>query len=177
MRTLMLTAATLAALTLGACGTGETPADETAATPAATATEAAGATPAAAAAATPGASAVLDANTATAAQLGGISGMTPALAEAVVAGRPYASASAFNAKLTETLSPAQAASVREQVFVPINLNTATEADIKLIPGMTDKMVHEFLEYRPYADMAEFDREIGKYVDEAEVARLRRYVTL
>ena len=43
--------------------------------------------------------------------------------------------------------------------------------------MTPKMVHEFLEYRPYENMAEFDREIGKYVDEAEVARLRSYVTL
>ena len=40
-----------------------------------------------------------------------------------------------------------------------------------------RMVGEFLEYRPYEDMAEFDREIGKYVDEAEVARFRRYVTL
>ena len=44
-------------------------------------------------------------------------------------------------------------------------------------GMTDKMVGEFLEYRPYEDMAEFDREIGKYVDAAEVARFRTYVTL
>jgi hypothetical protein len=43
--------------------------------------------------------------------------------------------------------------------------------------MTDKMEHEFEEYRPYADMNEFDREIGKYVDEAEVARFRNYVTL
>ena len=50
-------------------------------------------------------------------------------------------------------------------------------EIRLIPGMTDKMVHEFEEYRPYADMGVFDREIGKYVDEAEVARFRNYVTL
>ena len=67
--------------------------------------------------------------------------------------------------------------MRERVFVPVNLNEATEEQIRLIPGMTDKMVHEFEEYRPYEDMAEFDREIGKYVDEEEVARLRTYVTL
>jgi len=47
----------------------------------------------------------------------------------------------------------------------------------LIPGMSGRMVGEFLEYRPYKDMNEFDREIGKYVDEAEVARFRSYVTL
>ncbi len=121
--------------------------------------------------------AVLDPNTASAEQLAGVAGFTPELAAAVVAGRPYASASAFNTKLLETLSPEQADAVRASVFVPIDLNSASEADIELIPGMSDKMVHEFLEYRPYENMAEFDREIGKYVDEAEVARLRRYVTL
>ena len=39
------------------------------------------------------------------------------------------------------------------------------------------MVHEFMEYRPYRNMAQFRREIGKYVDEKEVARLERYVTI
>jgi len=63
------------------------------------------------------------------------------------------------------------------VFVPVNLNSASRDEIALIPGMTDRMIHEFEEYRPYEDMAEFDREIGKYVDEAEVARFRNYVTL
>ena len=83
----------------------------------------------------------------------------------------------FNAKLGETLSAEAASAALANVFVPVNLNTATREEIKLIPGMTDRMVGEFLEYRPYEDMAEFDREIGKYVDEAEVARFRRYVTL
>ena len=61
--------------------------------------------------------------------------------------------------------------------MPINLNTASREDIALIPGMTTRMIREFLEYRPYADMAQFNREIGKYVDAAEVARLASYVTL
>ncbi|MFA9200490.1 MAG: hypothetical protein ACEQR8_04770 [Cypionkella sp.] len=129
-----------------------------------------GATPAAAD------GAVLDPNSASEQQLAA-AGMTPELAKAIVAGRPYASASAFNARLLESATPQQAETIRAAVFVPINLNSASEADIKLIPGMSEKMVHEFLEYRPYENMAEFDREIGKYVDEAEVARLRRYVTL
>ncbi len=83
----------------------------------------------------------------------------------------------LNTKLLETLSAEEAADVLVNVFVPVNLNTGSEEEIRLIPGMTDKMVHEFEEYRPYADMGVFDREIGKYVDEAEVARFRNYVTL
>ena len=62
-------------------------------------------------------------------------------------------------------------------FVPIDLNSASREDIALVPGMSDRMVGEFLEYRPYENIEEFNREIGKYVDEAEVARLRQYVTL
>jgi len=123
------------------------------------------------------ASAVLDASTATAEQLAALESVSPELAEAIVAGAPYASVVDLNAKLLEALSAEEAAAVLVDVFVPVNLNSATEEEINLIPGMTPKMVHEFEEYRPYADMAEFDREIGKYVDEAEVARFRNYVTL
>ena len=43
--------------------------------------------------------------------------------------------------------------------------------------MTNRMVHEFEEYRPYTRMEQFRREIGKYVDANEVARLESYVTL
>ena len=121
--------------------------------------------------------AVLDANTATAEQLAGTEGVSEELAAAIVAGQPYASVTDLNAKLLETLSAEEAATVLTSVFVPVNLNSGTEEEIRLIPGMTDKMVHEFEEYRPYADMGVFDREIGKYVDEAEVARFRNYVTL
>lgn len=120
---------------------------------------------------------VIDAGTATAEDLAGIEGISEELAAAIVAGQPYADVTAFNTVLMESLTEEQAAAVRERVFVPVNLNEATEEQIRLIPGMTDKMVHEFEEYRPYEDMAEFDREIGKYVDEAEVARFRNYVTL
>lgn len=171
MRSIFLTAIATSALALSACSGG---ADESATADAAATETVADTAPATDAAA---ATTVLDPNSATAEQLAAVAGMTPELATAIVDGRPYASASAFNAKLLETLTADQAATVRTAVFVPVNLNTATEDDIKLIPGMTDKMVGEFLEYRPYEDMAEFDREIGKYVDAAEVARFRTYVTL
>lgn len=171
MRTIYLTTALMgSALALSACSnrSAEAPADEAA-------TEA---TPAAdEAAATPAAPTIVDANTASEAQLRGLAGVTPAIAAAIVEGRPYADATAFAAALGKATSKDAAAELMTRVFVPVNLNTASEEAIRLIPGMTDKMVREFLEYRPYEDMAEFDREIGKYVDEAEVARLRSYVTL
>lgn len=173
MRKIVLAAALSAStLALAACSGGDEAADTTAADAEANADAAAVDTAAPAEAA-----ARLDPNTATEEELTALAGMTPELAAAIVAGRPYASATAFNTTLMESLGEAEAATLRESLFVPVNLNTATEDDIKLIPGMTDRMVHEFMEYRPYEDMAEFDREIGKYVDAAEVARLRSYTTL
>ena len=57
----------------------------------------------------------------------------------------------------------------------MDLNAASSEDFLTIPGVGNRMVHEFEEYRPYVNMAQFEREIGKYVDENEVARLARYV--
>jgi hypothetical protein len=39
------------------------------------------------------------------------------------------------------------------------------------------MAHEFDEYRPWKTQAQFEKEIGKYVDAKEVKRLWRYVVI
>lgn len=59
--------------------------------------------------------------------------------------------------------------------VLLNLNTAAEEDFLRVPGVGERMAHEFEEYRPYASVREFRREIGKYVDEATVAGYEPYV--
>ena len=120
---------------------------------------------------------VMNANSATAGEMASATGMTPETAEAIVSGRPYASVRDLNTKLLEVVSPEETTTILKSIFVPVNLNTASKEELQLIPGMTDKMEHEFEEYRPYENMEQFDREIGKYVDAAEVARFRNYVTL
>ncbi len=62
-------------------------------------------------------------------------------------------------------------------IVPININTATDAEILRIPGVGKRMLREFKEYRPYTSIQQFRREIGKYVDKAEVARLEKYIVI
>ena len=39
------------------------------------------------------------------------------------------------------------------------------------------MAHEFEEYRPYKNLSQFRKEIGKYVDDKELMRLERLVYL
>ncbi|MBU2033320.1 MAG: hypothetical protein KKE77_02670 [Alphaproteobacteria bacterium] len=164
------TALTLTACSKGAEETSETTSQDTLADAGLVSDESAGAV-------ATDAGAVLDANAATAEQLAVLDGVSPGLAQAIITGQPYRSVADLNRTLLATLDAEGAAMVRTRVFVPVNLNTATREEIELIPGMTDRMVGEFLEYRPYEDMAEFDREISKYVDEEEVARFRTYVTL
>jgi DNA uptake protein ComE-like DNA-binding protein len=57
----------------------------------------------------------------------------------------------------------------------VNLNTGTEAQFLAIPNVNSRMVREFNEYRPYASILQFRREIGKYVDAAQVAAYEQYV--
>lgn len=118
----------------------------------------------------------LNPNSASTTQLTGL-GLDAALAKAITDNRPYATMLEFNQVVRQTLSADQAAGLYQQLWVPVNLNTGSRDEIALIPGMSRRMIREFLEYRPYTGMDEFNKEIGKYVDDAEVARLRSYVTL
>lgn len=57
-----------------------------------------------------------------------------------------------------------------------NLNTATADELlAAVPGLGNRMVREFQEYRPYVSIQQFRREIGKYVDQAQVAEYEKYV--
>jgi DNA uptake protein ComE-like DNA-binding protein len=91
--------------------------------------------------------------------------------------RPYKALPQFRKEIGKYVDEKELARLEQYVFVPINLNTATDADILTIPGLGQRMLHEFKEYRPYKTMEQFRREIGKYVSQKEVARLERYVTL
>jgi DNA uptake protein ComE-like DNA-binding protein len=98
--------------------------------------------------------------------------------DAIIAGRPYGDMRDLN-KVLLTHAPDSTArkAIYTKVWKPIDLNTATDDEILLIPGVGRRMLHEFKEYRPYKDIERFRREIGKYVDKTEVARLEQYVTI
>lgn len=118
---------------------------------------------------------VVDANTAAEADLAKMPGMTPAIAKAVAAARPFDNIVAFNRFLLgQKLTQEQANELFKSAFIHINLNTASGEEILLVPGAGKRMAREFAEYRPWKSYAQFDKEIGKYVDAKEVARLAQY---
>ena len=114
-------------------------------------------------------------NQATKEELAALPGLNASLAQKIIDNRPYTDMLQFDKVLAGDLNEEQRKALYVQLFEPINLNSATEEEILLVPGVGDRMAHEFLEYRPYENMARFRREIGKYVDDDEVARLEQYV--
>lgn len=95
--------------------------------------------------------------------------------EAIVKGRPYLRLSEFHAVVSAHVAGDDVEALYDKLFLPINLNDVTEAEILMVPGVGNRMAHEFEEYRPYRGLAEFRREMGKYVDDDEVRRLEQFV--
>lgn len=118
---------------------------------------------------------VQDINTAAESAIATMPHMTAAFAKELVARRPFLSMAEVDAFLGTKLSAEQRTALYPKLFLQINLNTATREEIMMVPGMGPRFLREFLEYRPYKAFAQWEREMGKYVKEDEVARMGQYV--
>jgi DNA uptake protein ComE-like DNA-binding protein len=121
-------------------------------------------------------SGLLDPNSASREQLAA-AGVDTAAIGVILAGRPFADMTAVDKALAGRMSAEQRKALYAKVWKPLDLNTAKGEEILLIPGIGNRMKHEFEEYRPYRNIEQFRREIGKYVNKDEVARLEQYVTI
>jgi DNA uptake protein ComE-like DNA-binding protein len=110
--------------------------------------------------------------------------VTPEVADALIAGRPYDSREAFLAALGAQTSPELVSAAGTflapdagvtATWVKYNLNTASTEQLQRIPGAGEQMTREFEEYRPYTNIAQFRGELGKYVSPEDVAAFERYL--
>ena len=116
-------------------------------------------------------------NTATREEIVLIPGAGNKMAHEFAEYRPWRNFVQFNKEIGKYVGPAETARLAQYGFIPINLNSASDEDIQSIPGVGPRMLREFKEYRPYRTIEQFRKEIGKYVNAKEVARLERYVTI
>lgn len=119
----------------------------------------------------------LNLNTANESDFHMIPGVGKKMAHEFVEYRPYSSIEVFKREIGKYVDDSEVIRYLNYLFVPLELNTSRESDIKNLPGVGDKMAHEFIEYRPYKNINHFRREIGKYVDKKELMRLERFVYL
>jgi DNA uptake protein ComE-like DNA-binding protein len=116
-------------------------------------------------------------NTATAEEIVLIPGAGKRMAHEFDEYRPWKTFAQFDKEIGKYVPAAEVQRLKSYTFIPLNLNTASEADFMTIPGVGKRMAHEFDEYRPWKTKQQFEKEIGKYVDQKEVARLWRYMTI
>jgi DNA uptake protein ComE-like DNA-binding protein len=161
--------ATAVVVALAACGGADAPADDAAAPEAVTAEA-----PATAPMEEGG---LLNPNTVSQEQLLALPGMSAELASALMAGRPFENMLGVDEVLATALDEAAREEIYGTLFLPLDVNTASEVELKLIPGVGDRMAYEFDEYRPYDGIERFRREIGKYVDEDVLARFEKYIVI
>ena len=103
----------------------------------------------------------------------------PTAAADVVTTAPADEATAAPAE-EATAAPAEEApaaeTAAEATMTKLNLNTVSGDELlATIPDFGNRMVREFQEYRPYVSIQQFRREIGKYVDDTQVAFYEEYV--
>ena len=89
---------------------------------------------------------------------------------------PACTSAAAPTAATSNNNPASGQTTDTSNIAKLNLNTLTGDELTAaIPGFPNRMIREFLEYRPYASIQQFRREIGKYVGDAQVAEYEKYV--
>jgi DNA uptake protein ComE-like DNA-binding protein len=116
-------------------------------------------------------------NTATREEILLVPGAGNRMAREVAEYRPWKTWAQFDKEIGKYVGKEETARLAQYCFIPVNLNTASDEDILSIPGAGRRMVREFKEYRPWKTQAQFEKEIGKYVDAKEVKRLWRYVVI
>ncbi len=86
----------------------------------------------------------------------------------------------FQTVMSKATSAAEAVRLEQYLFIPVELNTWTDPIMDSFASIgvgTRQWKREFVEYRPWTSMEQFDREIAKYLRARpnELKRLKRYV--
>ena len=116
-------------------------------------------------------------NTATAEEILLVPGAGKRMAHEFEEYRPWRNYAQFDKEIGKYVGAERTAQLAQYTFIPVRLNTATDADILTIPGAGPRMVREFKEYRPWKTKEQFVKEIGKYVGAKEAERMWRYVVI
>jgi len=126
---------------------------------------------------TPAPTAVLAAATKPAATVAAPSAVTPTAAPVAPTAAPATAATVQAPPTATTVKPTvtAAATTGQTSVKKLNLNTSNAVAFLTVPNVGNNMVREFNEYRPWVSILQFRKEIGKYVNAAQVADYEKYV--
>jgi DNA uptake protein ComE-like DNA-binding protein len=91
--------------------------------------------------------------------------------------RPWKNWTQFDKEIGKYVGQQETDRFKQYMFIPINVNIASEDLLLTIPGITPDVMQAFKKSRPWKTKDQFEKEIGKNVGPKEAARLWRYVVI
>ena len=91
--------------------------------------------------------------------------------------RPYTALTQFRKEIGKYVDDKEVARLEQYVFVPINVNSASDEALLSIPGITPQTLRQLKDHRPYKSVQEFRTELAQYVNAQELGRLERYIVI
>jgi len=102
--------------------------------------------------------------------------LNAAAIEALKSAKPLLSIVTVDSILgTKGLTKAQRTDLYGKMFVHVDVNRGSDAELMLIPGMDAKKLAAVKAGRPWKSFAQFNTEVGKASSPAEATRIEQYV--
>lgn len=106
-----------------------------------------------------------------------VPGMGARLLLEVRESRPFSSLASLSNDIGKYLPPADVANLAQYLFIPLDVNSASEHDLATIPGMKPKVIKTLMQRRPYQDSAAVFKALRKHVAAKEAARLITFLRI
>jgi DNA uptake protein ComE-like DNA-binding protein len=90
--------------------------------------------------------------------------------------RPWRTWAQFDREIGKYVGQEATDRLKQYVFIPINVNTASDEDLQTIPGLTPATLSAIKQGRPWTK-EKFEQQIGKAANAKEAARLWRFMVV
>jgi DNA uptake protein ComE-like DNA-binding protein len=116
-------------------------------------------------------------NTATAEEIMLVPGAGRRMAREFDEYRPWKTYARFDKEIGKYVGPEATAKLAQYTFIPMNPNSASDADLQTIPGATASTVAALKSGRPYASASAVEQALVKATNAKEGKRLSRYFAM
>jgi DNA uptake protein ComE-like DNA-binding protein len=88
---------------------------------------------------------------------------------------PYRALAVWYREIDKYIDEPELGRLQQYVFVPINANSGTDADLMTIPGLAANELAAIKSGRPFANAAAFTTGVARTIDAKEAQRIARYL--
>jgi len=116
-------------------------------------------------------------NTATREEIVLIPGAGTRMAREFAEYRPWKNWAQFDREIGKYVGQEATDKLKQYVFIPMNVNTASDDDLRTIPGLTPALLGSIKQGRPWTSKEQFEQQIGKASTPKEASRLWRFFVI